>query len=177
MKSAASSAEVSGGCAPEACGRTKAYKVAWAAPFISFSFTSSTHPARSFISFSLPAPTPPVRSFLFHFQQPPRLFVRFFFTSRREVKGRRWPALAASYRSAYASADLAANSHLFATFYCSVSTFSSSVLGWASLVSSSSDSSSSSTSGCESRTDYRVLATRRKTHTAKSASGPAKATR
>ena len=27
---------------------------------------------------------------------------------------------------------------------------------------------------CESRTDYRVLATRRKTHTAKSASGPAK---
>ena len=30
---------------------------------------------------------------------------------------------------------------------------------------------------CESRTDYRVLATRRKTHTAKSASGPAKAAR
>ena len=27
---------------------------------------------------------------------------------------------------------------------------------------------------CESRTDYRVLATRRKIHTAKSASGPAK---
>ena len=30
---------------------------------------------------------------------------------------------------------------------------------------------------CESRTDYRVLVARRKTHTAKSASGPAKAAR
>ena len=32
-------------------------------------------------------------------------------------------------------------------------------------------------SRCESRTDYRVLVARRKTHTAKSASGPAKAAR
>ena len=30
---------------------------------------------------------------------------------------------------------------------------------------------------CESRTDYRVLVARRKTHTAKSASGPVKAAR
>ena len=80
MKSAASSAEVPVACAPEACGHT-VHKVAWAAPFISFSFTSSTHPARPFVSFSLPAPTPPfvrsfftsaatppVRSFLFHFE-------------------------------------------------------------------------------------------------------------
>ena len=88
VKSTASSAEVPMVCAPEACGHTVHSR--WRGRL------------RSFLFRSLPAPTPPARSFLFHFQhpprrsfvlfslpQPPRPFVRSFFTSRREVTGRR----------------------------------------------------------------------------------------
>ena len=56
-------------------------------------------------------------------------------------------------------------------------------LGWLGLVEFDVDRPRSratdghSVNACASRTDYRVLATRRKTHTAKSAPGPAKAAR